>query len=112
MSLSEKALIFQKLYYKEDQLIWYREFKTKIYNILKDKVDNPDENLYFAVMSNAYFCDYRPRYPEKTAGDINIFYDWISKDARIYGNLYSAIPTIVKYDSFAEMCDALEYIEF
>lgn len=69
-----------------------------------------DDHLSFSIMSNMYFADYRPKYPDKSAADLIISLNWITGESEIRGNLQATIPTIKKYKNFPSMLKDLEAI--
>lgn len=48
----------------------YKEFQDKLTKAFGDRV----KNVYFAQNTFAYYADYRPKYPERSAGDFLITY--------------------------------------
>ena len=77
---------------------------------IKGIMNVDDDHLSFSVMSNMYFADYHPKYPDKSAADLIISLNWITGESEIRGNLQAAIPTIKKYKNFQSMLKDLEGI--
>ena len=68
------------------------------------------EHLYFSQRNNSYYADYRPKYPEKSAGDLLICYNYITDEAELIGNIESSIATIIK-GTFDDIIAKLENSE-
>lgn len=79
------------------------QFKTKI----KDVMNVGNDCLSFSTMSNMYFADYQPKYPDKSSLDLIISLNWLTGEAEIRGNMQALIPTIKKYKDFLSMLEDL-----
>ena len=87
---------------KKCDTLSFEQFKEEIRNVI------PEKSLYFSAMSDMYFADYKPGYPEKTSADMTISYCFVSGEAKVYGNLGSLIPTIKKIEDFDDLIDLLK----
>lgn len=90
-----------------EKSISVEQFKNGIKLVLK----TDDEDLSFSTMSNMFYADYHPKYPEKSAADMTISYNWVTREGEICGNLQALIPTIKKYNSFLFMLKDLKEME-
>lgn len=84
-----------------------KDFKREIKKRFKGKTGN----LFFNTMSDMYYADYSPKYPEKSAADIHISYCFTTGEAKMYGNLEAMIPTIKEFDNLGELFDCLDGME-
>ena len=76
-----------------------KEFRMIILNSVKDK-----DNWYFSQTREAYYADYRPSYPQKTAADFTIVLDHSPVKSRI--TVYSdtaLVPIINQYSSMEDL---------
>lgn len=80
--------------------IGFTEFRHGIMNSTKEK-----KAWFFTQTKTAYYADYRPRYPDRTAADITVCLDFGAAHGRlsIYGNLDALIPTIKQYDGMSKL---------
>lgn len=83
------------------------QFKNGIKLMLKTNEDD----LSFSTMNNMFYADYHPNYPEKSAADMTISYNWVTREGEIRGNLQALIPTIKKYNGFLFMLKDLKEME-
>ena len=90
-----------------EKSISMEQFKNGIKLVLK----TDDEDLSFSTMSNMFYADYHPKYPEKSAADMTISYNWVTREGEIRGNLQALIPTIKKYNGFLFMLKDLKEME-
>ena len=85
--------------------IGFKEFKEKLRNTLGE------EHVYFSNVGQFYYADYRPKYPEETAGDMIVCFDWANNEASLMMNLQSAIASVVK-GSLDDILDKLKKTDF
>lgn len=83
------------------------QFKTDIKSALKTN----DDDLSFSTISTMFYADYQPKYPEKSAADMIISYNWATCEGEIRGNLEAPIPTTKKYQNFSTMLKDLREME-
>lgn len=67
-----------------------------------------NKDLYFGVMSDCYFAEYKPEYPENSSSDYMITCDWLNGKSKIYGNLQALIPTIIDFDNLGNLINYIE----
>lgn len=73
-----------------------KKFKQFVLGKCKEFGILDTENIYFSKTRDAYYADYKPKYPEKTNGDFTISQEVISGKMKMYGNLNALIPTIIE----------------
>lgn len=81
----------------------YIEFKSRILGVVKDKAD-----WYFCQTKDAYYADYRPRYPQKNAADFTIVLDFSHATTRL--SVYAGtalVPIINQYCSMEDLLHEL-----
>lgn len=82
--------------------IGFKEFQKRVAEKLK--AINPDINkddLYCSQTTACYYMDYRPKYPEKTAGDFLVCQN-LSGVITISGNFNAPIPTIRRFGNIED----------
>lgn len=65
------------------------------------------ENSYFNCGNDWWSVAYLPKYPESTAADVIIYGNPSQHRFSITGNLQSMIPTIIRFNTFGDLCDYL-----
>ncbi len=83
-------------------MVSFKEFREEIGKVV------PEESLHFSVMSDTYYADYKPKYPEKTAADMSICYCFLSDEASVYGNLEALVPTVKRCKGLDDLIDLLK----
>ena len=80
--------------------IGFAEFRRNILTSASDK-----NGWYFTQTRSAYYADYRPKYPEQTAGDFTVCLDFGTVRGRLvlYGNNQALVQTIKQYGSMGEL---------
>ena len=63
------------------------------------------ENWYFSQTATAYYADYRPKYPEKTAADFTVMLDFGHTKARL--NIYADTALVPIIRQFSNMQDLI-----
>lgn len=66
-----------------------------------------EENTYCSFGRDWWSIAYKPKYPEKTAGDLIVFGSPERKTFSIMGNLEGLIPTKIEFNDFDDLCDYL-----
>ena len=84
-----------------------KEFRESIRNVVPAQ---NAEHFYFSQTATAYYADFRPAYPEKTAGDFLIVYEILTEKITMRTDTF-AIPTIVQYKTFDELLEQLHTME-
>lgn len=74
-----------------------KEFRSVVVHLMGTNAD-----LYFGTMQDVYIAEYKPKYPQRSNADFIIIYDWVTAEFKIYGNLYSLIPTIIRFENLQE----------
>lgn len=82
--------------------ISYEEFKEKILKRLNS------EFLYFGMMSDSYYAEYRPNFPKETEFDFAIDFCWLTGEGNIIGNSQQNITTNKRFESFERLLDFLD----
>lgn len=83
-----------------------KEFRNGIAATLGKK----SENVYFSQTATAYYADYRPKYPAKTAGDFLITGNILTGHITMSADT-AAVPIIKEYDSFEHLLEALKNVD-
>ena len=78
----------------------FTEFRSDIASTIKDH-----ENWYFSQTATAYYADYRPKYPEKTAADFTVMLDFGHANARL--NIYADTALVPIIRQFSNMQDLI-----
>lgn len=68
------------------------------------------EDYTLSQMRDGYSIGYRPKYPEKTAADFEVFVNQTKGTISMSGNLYALIPTIKKYTCWADLYRDLQQL--
>ena len=84
-----------------------KEFRESIRNAVPAQ---NAEHFYFSQTVTAYYADFRPAYPEKTAGDFLIAYEILTGKLTMRADT-AAVPTIVQYKTFDELLEQLHTTE-
>lgn len=83
----------------------FADFKSRICGVVRDHA-----NWYFSQTKDAYYADYRPRYPQKSAADFTIVLDFSHTTTRlsVYADT-ALVPIIRQYSSMdCLICDLLK----
>lgn len=78
-------------------------FRSMILSASKDA-----ENWYFSQTATAYYADYKPKYPEKTAANFTVMLDFGHANARL--NIYAdtaLVPIIRQFSSMQDLITEL-----
>lgn len=86
--------------------IGFKDFCNNIIEI----VGNKRGDFYFSQTLTAYYADYRPKFPEKSNGDLLIAYDHFKDKITISADT-SAVPIIKEYISFQDLLCELSNME-
>lgn len=78
----------------------FAEFRSDIASAVKDH-----ENWYYSQTATAYYADYRPKCPEKTAADFTIMLDFGHTHARL--NIYADTALVPIIKQFSNMQDLI-----
>lgn len=85
----------------------FRDFKSAIVAAVRGT-----QGWYFSQTRTAYYADFRPHYPHRTAADFSVSLDHSLPRPRI--TLYAdtaCIPTIAQYSDIDELCEDLKKME-
>lgn len=66
------------------------------------------DNWYFSQTLTTSYADYKPKYPDHTSADLTIAWNNIANEIKMYGNIYSAAPTIKEYSDLYSLCEDIE----
>ena len=85
----------------------FTEFKSAVLNSAKVK-----DNWFFSQCRDAYYADYRPRYPERTAADFTVCLDHGHTNSRvaIYADT-ATLPIIKQYSNMQDLQKELSEME-
>lgn len=68
-------------------------------------------DVYFHATQTSYYADYRPNYPEKTAGDVLISYNHITGKLEMSTET-ATTPITREFSSFAEVLEAIKGMDY
>ena len=78
----------------------FSQFRSNIASAVKDH-----ESWYYSQSATAYYADYKPKYPEKTAADFTIMLDFGHTNARL--NIYADTALVPIINQFSNMQDLI-----
>lgn len=81
-----------------------KTFATEICGAVNEEYIN---GLHFAQTQQCYYADFRPRWPEKSAGDFIISHNWLKNETELRSETAS-VPIIKKYDDFSALINELK----
>jgi hypothetical protein len=81
-----------------------KTFATEICNAVNEEYIN---DLYFTQTQQCYYADFRPKGPEKSAGDSSISHNWLKDETELRSET-ALVPIIKKYDNFSDLINELK----
>ena len=88
----------------QDENMTAAKFKN---GVLSAMPESERKHIFFSQTKTAYYADYRPKYPEKSAADFLIYADVVTGCATLSANT-AAVPTIKRYADFEQLVEALK----
>ncbi len=83
------------------------EFKDRIVSAMPE-VNR--KHVYFSQTATAYYADFRPEYPEKSAADFLVTGNHATGKITLTAET-AAVPTVKEYENFEQLCDDLKAME-